>query len=64
MTPHLGGKISFCLELLKEGREEKSGEEEYDGPEENIWDVGPLMTAGRTQKFSMKYLTHLKKREY
>lgn len=32
-TSHLGGKVSLCLELLKEGRQEESGEEEDDRPE-------------------------------
>lgn len=61
---HLGGKISLRLELLKEGGQEEGGEEKDDGPEENIWDVGPMMTAGRTHKFPMEYLTHLETKEY
>lgn len=61
--PHLGGKVSLRLELFKEGGQEESGEEENDRPEKNIWDVGPVMTACRTQKFPIKFRTHLEEKE-
>lgn len=60
-TSHLSGKISLCLKLLKEGGQEEGGEEEDDGPKENIWDVGPMMTTGSTHKLPMEFLAHLKK---
>lgn len=63
-TSHLGGKVSLRLELFKEGGQEESGEEENDGPEENIWDVGPVMATCRTQEFPLKLGTHLGKREH
>lgn len=61
---HLGGKVSLRLKLLQEGRQEEGGEEEDDGPEEDIWVVGPMMTAGRTQKLPVEHLTHLEKENY
>lgn len=63
-TSHLGGKVSLRLELFKEGGQEESGEEENDGPEENIWDVGPVMATCRSQEFPLKLGTHLGKREH
>lgn len=61
---HLGGKVSLRLELFKEGGQEESGEEENDGPEENIWDVGPVVATCRTQEFPLQLGTHLEKQEH
>lgn len=58
-APHLGGKVALRLEMFKEGGQEESGEEEYDRPEKNIWDVGPVTATCRTQKFPFKCCTHL-----
>lgn len=63
-TPHPGVKISLRLELLKEGGQAEGGKEEDNRPEENIWDVGPMMTTGRTHKLPMECLAHLEKMEY
>ena len=60
---HPGWEISLRLELLKKARQEEGGEEEDDGPEENIWDIGPVLTAGRTYELSMECVTHLEKEE-
>lgn len=56
---HLGGEVSFRLELLEEGGQEEGGEEEDDGPEENIWDVGPVMAAGEALKIPIQLLARL-----
>lgn len=61
---HLGGEVSLRLELFQEGGQEESGEEENDGPEENIWDVGPVVATGRTQEFPLQLGTHLGEREH
>lgn len=62
-TAHLGGKVSLRLELFKEGGQEESSEKENDRPKKNIWDVGPVMTTSRTQKFPFEFRTHLEEKE-
>lgn len=61
---HLGGKVSLRLELFQEGGQEESSEEENDGPEENIWDVGPVVATCRTQELPLKLGTHLEEQEH
>lgn len=61
-TPHLSGEVSPRLELFKEGGQEERGEEENDRPEKNVWDVGPVMTTSRTQKFPFKFCAHLEEK--
>lgn len=60
---HLGGEVSLRLELLEEGRQEEGGEEEDDGPEEDVWDVGAVVTAGGAQVLPLQLLTHLEEEE-
>lgn len=62
-TSHLGGEVSLRLELLEERGQEEGGKEEDDGPEENIWDVGPVMTTGQALEFPTKLLTNLEKQK-
>lgn len=57
----LSGEIALGLELLEEGREEESGEEENDGPEQHIRDVRAIMSTGRTHKLAMKILAILER---
>lgn len=59
---HHCGEVSLCFELLEEGAQEEGGEEEDDGPEENIWDVGPVVTARCTHILPMELFTHLEDR--
>lgn len=47
---HLGREVSLCLELFEEGGEEECREEEDDRPEEDIWDKGTVMAAGRANE--------------
>lgn len=41
----LGGEVAASFELLEEGRHGDGGEEQDDGPEENVWDVRAVMAA-------------------
>lgn len=61
-TSHPGGEVSLRLELLEERGQEEGGEEENNGPEENVWNVGPMVAAAWTHKLPMKHVTHLQKK--
>lgn len=50
VIPDLGGEVTPGLELLEEGREEEGSEEENDGPEEHVGDVGAVVAAGLAHK--------------
>lgn len=54
-----GREVSLRLELLEEGGEEEGGEEEDDGPEEDVRDVGSVVTAGRARELPVEQVTHL-----
>lgn len=63
MLLYLGREVALGFELLEEGRKEEGGEEEDDGPEEHVWDVGPHgVQAGLTggaHKHTLELRTHL-----
>lgn len=47
---HLGGEVSFGLELFEEGGQKEGSEEQNDRPEEDIWDEGTIIAAGQANE--------------
>lgn len=51
---YLCGEVATGLELLKEAGQGEGGEEENDGPEENIGGVGSMVSTRRPQKLPLE----------
>lgn len=56
---YLCGEVAACLELLEEGGHEDGGEEEDHAPEEDIGDVGSVVTTGGALKLPVQHLALL-----
>lgn len=59
---HLSGEVAASFELLEEERHGDGGEEQDDGPEENIGDVGAVMTTCTALELAPELHTALKNR--
>lgn len=57
---HLSGEVSVSLKLLEERWQKEGCEEEDNGPKQNIWDVGSMVTTSWPHKIPMEQFTHLK----
>lgn len=56
---HLCWEVSAGFELLQSGWERYCREEQDDRPEEDIWNVGAMMTTGSPNKLTVKLFTLL-----
>lgn len=61
--PHLSGEVAPGLELFEKRGQKKSGEEEDDGPEEDVRDVWTEVSTGRAHKDTAELYTLLKTRQ-